>query len=71
MLSSLGSEVSQAAASGYLPLHLAALNDDVESLDVLIQLGVTLDAKTPDGQTALHLTAERFSSLNVKNRSQV
>ena len=57
----MGAELSQPTTSGYVPLHQAVLNDDIPTVNALFDLGVSLDAMTPDRQTALHLAAERFS----------
>ena len=55
----MGAELSQPNTAGYFPLHQAVLNDDIPTLNALFALGVSLNAMTPDRQTALHLAAER------------
>jgi uncharacterized protein len=40
---------------GYTPLHAAAQNGDVELIDLLLDRGARLDARTDDGRTPADL----------------
>ena len=60
----MGSELAQATVSGLQPIHLAVLSEHIPSLDMLIDLDVDIDAKTPQANTPLHLAAERLTDIN-------
>ncbi|XP_063710354.1 CARD- and ANK-domain containing inflammasome adapter protein-like [Symsagittifera roscoffensis] len=62
----MGSELAQATVSGLQPIHLAVLSEHIPSLDMLIDLDVDIDAKTPQANTPLHLAAERGLLSSVK-----
>jgi ankyrin repeat protein len=47
--------------SGRTPLHYAAMNDEVGTVEALITGGAAVDAKDKQGFTPLHLAAQQFS----------
>ncbi|KAL7293705.1 hypothetical protein TKK_0012777 [Trichogramma kaykai] len=58
-------QVNRADKYGYTPLHLAAINELSECVDILIQHGADLSAKTKGGTTALSIILRKTpSSLN-------
>ncbi|HKG57592.1 MAG TPA: ankyrin repeat domain-containing protein [Candidatus Limnocylindrales bacterium] len=52
MLIEAGADVSSVMADGFTPLHAAAQNGDIELIDLLLDRGARLDARTGDGQTS-------------------
>lgn len=50
-------ELSRANSAGRVPLHMAALSGDKETVAALLAAGAPLDAADADGSTPLHLAA--------------
>jgi len=46
---------------GLFPVHMCALNNHLNCLNILYEYGASLQSKTNDGQTPLHLAAHYFS----------
>lgn len=51
---------------GTTPLHLASQNGYLEALEILIDFGVKIDHRDPEGNTALHLAAKARIPAAVK-----
>ncbi|GIY29024.1 uncharacterized protein CDAR_557801 [Caerostris darwini] len=52
-------KVGDLKTEGFVALHLAALQDDVEAVKFLKDKGCNLDVKSKSGYSALHLAAQR------------
>ncbi|KID82395.1 ankyrin repeat protein [Metarhizium guizhouense ARSEF 977] len=50
-------EVNAQGIDGVAPLHLAAMNGDIETVQILIRAGAALDIQDASGTTALHWAA--------------
>lgn len=50
---------------GVTALHMAALNDDVEGIQLLLKYGADKDFKSEDGQTALDMAREAHSERAI------
>jgi ankyrin repeat protein len=58
MLLDLGAEPNLREQGGFTPLHVAAQNDDVETIRFLLLGGADLTLKSDDGKTALDLAMD-------------
>ncbi|OEY86541.1 hypothetical protein BIY23_03175 [Wolbachia pipientis] len=52
-----GADVNQKNCNGYTPLHLAALQDDEEIVDLLLANNANVHEKDNDGRMPLHISA--------------
>lgn len=50
-------------AYGFTALHLAATRSDTKHLQLLIKAGANLNVQTPNGQTPLHIAAEKAEAI--------
>ena len=57
-------DVNNPTSGGSFPLHFAALNGDLEAVELLLDFGASIDARNKYGETALHWAC-RFGSLPV------
>jgi ankyrin repeat protein len=67
MLLDAGADPNNRQRHGYTPLHSAAANGDLESIDLLLETGADPAATNDDGETALVL-AEREDDLVIVER---
>ena len=58
MLLDLGADPNLREQGGFTPLHVAAQNDDVETIRFLLLGGADLTLKSEDGKTALDLAMD-------------
>ena len=56
-LAGCGVSLNEETPTGYLPVHLAAMNGHARTVQELVSFGAEVDAKSVDQQTPLHLAA--------------
>jgi ankyrin repeat protein len=59
MLAEAGADVNARQQAGYVPLHAAALNGDVETARVLIEHGADRGARADNQQSALDMALQK------------
>ena len=63
-----GADVNAADAQGWRPLHLAAANNNLDSMKQLVAQGAEVGASNGEGRTALSLAQELLACLQPGGR---
>jgi ankyrin repeat protein len=66
LLIEAGADVNATQRHGYTPLHAAAENGDIELIDLLLDRGARIDARTDDGRTAADIAEKANHPMLAK-----